>query len=55
MQLRISREVEQDLALVVEEVNRVIGDSMPALYRALAENNLLLTVKPIGRVRPNGM
>jgi photosystem II stability/assembly factor-like uncharacterized protein len=55
VQLRISREVEQDLALVVEEVNRVIGDSMPALYRALAEDNLLLTVKPIGRVRPNGM
>jgi hypothetical protein len=55
VQLRISREVEQDLALVVEEVNRVIGDSMPALYRTLAENNLLLTVKPIGRVRPNGM
>ena len=52
VQLRIAGEVDHDVATVVEEVNQVISDSMPALYRALAENNLLLTVKPIGRVGP---
>ena len=50
VQLRIAREADEGLSSVIAEVNEVITASMPALYRVLADNDLLVTAQPIASV-----
>ncbi len=47
-QTRQAREAQADLVNVIEATNSLITSAMPALYKTLADNNLLLApVKPI--------
>ena len=52
VQMRLAREVREDLAKMVGEINSVITAGMPALYRVLTENNLQPGLTPIKAVNP---
>ena len=52
-QLRLARDARQDLVTAVASINRIISTTLPAVYQALGQPQLMPDVRPMAPVSVN--